>query len=120
MYPVNVNWKDQIALIAGPYGAYERREAWLYNAVKATGLPFSVIKTLFYEACKNPKWDVGAVVLNAADQSRITQAKKAQHELAGILANAANALERIDPDFHRATIDDYRAFDVAPGSQNRT
>ena len=110
VYPSSsVDWAKEIETIGGSISPYDTKESWLLRAADKSGATLRQIRALYHGECTDPKFSLGVKIQSAADQARIAQAKKAKNELAKILANAANAMERIDPDFHRETIDEYRA-----------
>jgi hypothetical protein len=112
------DWRSEITIIAGPMLPTDTMGSWFFKAVKRSGAKLRQIEDLYHGRCVDPKYSLAEKILTAADLARIEQAKKAKHELASILANAANALERIDPDFHRETIDQYRAGSREIGTEN--
>lgn len=66
----SVNWREEIAWIAGPFGYQDSRESWLQKAADKAGITFRMAKTLFYGQRDNPKHDVGERVRRAAAAAR--------------------------------------------------
>lgn len=92
-------WKDDIALIAGPYNPSNTRESWLSTAARRAKITYRQCKSLWYGECVDPKYSVAVSVRSAADQAR-----KEALEIASRLETAAVSLDAKDADFYGAQI----------------
>lgn len=100
-----VDWRSEIADIAGPFGGNDTREGWLARAARKSGATYWHIKALFYGELKDPKYSVAYRVLSAADKARIEEARRNVEKATSVYRVHAARLESIDPDFHREQID---------------
>lgn len=90
-----VNWRDEIAWIAGPFGYQESRESWLARAARRAGVTFRTIKALFYGQRVNPGFAIGSKIRDAAEDAR-----REARALASQFETIAGGLNAKDPDFH--------------------
>lgn len=98
-----INWQSEIAAIAGPFDG--NRKSWLSRAAHRAGVTARQMKSLWYGQITNPRHQVAASVLSAADQARLNEARRDAAQLAAIYRSTATALANIDPHFHRGSID---------------
>lgn len=98
----SVNWRDEIAAIAGPFGYQESRESWLGKAADKTKVTFRTIKSLFYGQHENPSYETATKIKKAADDAR-----REALALAEQYAQMAGALYAKDQDFY---LDDIHAL----------
>ncbi len=97
----SVNWREEIAIIAGPFGYQDSRESWLGKVAQATGVTFRTIKSLFYGHHDNPSYETAAKIKKAADEARREALLLAQQ-----FERTAGALHAKDQDFF---VDDIHA-----------
>lgn len=105
-----VNWSEEIGTIAGQFLPTDTKDSWLGRAYKHVSkinpkVSFRHFTDLFYGRVADPKYSVAFSVLTAADQARIQEAQRDAAKLANIYQSAAQALDNIDPHFHRSNID---------------
>lgn len=100
-----VNWKGEIGTIAGPYLPNDTRESWLARAAVAAKVSCRQIRSLYYGQTTDPKHSVAVSVLSAADKARLEEAQRDARKIADIYRGRAEALARVDEDFHRPEID---------------
>ncbi len=98
----SVNWQEEIAIIAGPYGYRDSRESWLGRVAARTNVTFRTIKSLFYGHQDNPSYETAIKIKNAADQAR-----REALLLAEQYQQSAGALYAKDADFY---LDDIHAL----------
>jgi hypothetical protein len=85
-----INWQGEIGTIAGPFGG--NRKSWLARAARTAQVPFRQIKALYYGESSDPKHSVGEKILTAAQQARISEARKDAAVVAEIYRRHAEAL----------------------------
>lgn len=90
----SVNWREEIATIAGPFGYRESRESWLAKAADKAKVTLRTIKALFYEQHDNPSHETATRIKRAADDARNQALLLAQQ-----YEHAAGALHAKDADF---------------------
>jgi hypothetical protein len=95
----SVNWQEEIAIIAGPYGYRDSRESWLSRVATRTGVTFRTIKSLFYGHHANPSYETAIKIKEAADAARREALLLAQQ-----FERTAGALHAKDQDFYSADI----------------
>jgi len=104
-----VAWREDIAVLAGPYRPSDTRESWLARAARKARISFRQAKSLWYGECSDPKYSVAISVRGAADQAR-----KEARELASRFETIAGGLNAKDSDFYsedvHALIDAARAL----------
>jgi hypothetical protein len=110
MSSLDINWDREIGAIAGAFLPTDTKESWLGRAYKEVRkinpkVSFRHFTDLFYGRVRDPKFSVAASVLSAADLARIEEARRDAARLVDIYQSTAQALENIDPDFHRGNID---------------
>lgn len=91
----SVNWREEIAWIAGPFGYQDSRESWLQKAAQRAGVTFRTAKSLFYGDKTNPKHDVGERIRKAAEDARVEA-----RALASQFETIAGGLHAKDQDFY--------------------
>ena len=92
---MEISWRQEIALIAGPYMPSDTRESWLARAARKSRLSFRQVKALWYGECIDPKVSVADNVRRAADQARTEAAA-----LAARFETIAGGLNAKDADFY--------------------
>jgi hypothetical protein len=95
----SVNWREEIAIIAGPFGYQESRESWLAKAADKAKVTFRTVKSLFYGHHDNPSYETASKIKKAADEAR----REALY-LAEQYQQTAGALYAKDQDFYRDDI----------------
>lgn len=105
----SVNWREEIAVIAGPFGYQESRESWLAKAADKAKVTFRTVKSLFYGHHENPSYETASKIKKAADDARREALALAQQ-----YAQMAGALYAKDQDFYcddiHALVDAARAL----------
>jgi hypothetical protein len=91
----SVNWREEIATIAGPFGWRDSRESWLGKAADATKVTLRTIKALFNGEHCNPSYETATKIKKAADEARRGALLLAQQ-----FEHAAGALHAKDQDFY--------------------
>lgn len=100
-----VDWQSEISVIAGAFRNTDTKESWWARAATLSGSQFWHIKALYKGHLTDPKYSVAYKVLSAAQRARIEGARRNAAKLSDIYQGTAVALNHIDPDFHRSTID---------------
>lgn len=95
----SVNWREEIAWIAGPFDYRNSRESWLQRAAKRSGVTFRTMKALFYGQRENPGYEIGNKIREAAKGARAEALA-----LANQFETIAGGLHAKDADFHSADI----------------
>ena len=95
----SATFRDDIAVLAGPYQASDTRESWLSRAARKAKISFRQAKALWYGECTDPKYSIAVSVRSAADQARLEA-----RELAARFETIAGGLNAQDQDFHSDTI----------------
>lgn len=103
MSTIEINWHDQIGVIAGPYNG--NRKSWLSRAARRANVTYRTVKSLYYGESTNPRHSVATSILSAAEKARIEEAQRDASHLSQIYYRRAEALAAIDADFHRPEID---------------
>lgn len=98
-----INWQGEIGAIAGPFGG--NRKSWLARAARTARVPFRQIKALYYGESSDPKHSVGEKILSAAEQARISEARKDAAVVAEIYRRHAEALAVGGQDTDRPEVD---------------
>ena len=91
----DVQWRDEITIIAGVYQPSDTRESWLARAARKAHISFRQAKAFWYGECTDPRYSVALRVRSAADQAR-----KEAAQLASQFESIAGGLNARDPDFH--------------------
>lgn len=97
-----VNWKNEIADIAGGYDG--NRKGWLCRAARRASVSYRQIAGLYYEQVKDPKFSVASRVLSAAEHARIEATRKEASFLASRFEVTAGGLNAKDADFFSSEI----------------
>lgn len=91
-------WRASIEVIAGEPQWTDTRERMLDRAARRTGVEYRTVKALYYGEQDDPRYSVGAKIVRAAQQQ------------ADRFEAIAASLEAVDAEFHRESIDRYRAL----------
>ena len=70
-----IDWRTEIAAIAGSYLDTDTRESWLARAARKAKVTAWHAKALFYGELKDPKYSVAHKVLSASAKARIDAAR---------------------------------------------
>lgn len=90
-----LQWRDEIAAIAGPMLTGDTRESWLARAARKANISFRHAKALFYGEIVDPKVSVALSVIVVA-----AQARKEARALASRFESLAGAMNAADQDFY--------------------
>ncbi|WP_210161300.1 hypothetical protein [Afipia clevelandensis] len=100
----NVNWKDEIGVIAGPFQPTDTKQSWLSRAARKANVSVRYITSLYYGHVKDPKFSVASSVLSAAELARIEATRREAAQLASRFEITAEGLNAKDADFFGAEI----------------
>ena len=100
-----LDWSSQIDVIAGPMQIGDTRESWMARAARKSGATYRQVKALYYGEINDPKFSLATRIISAADKARIDEAQRNAAKIANVYQSTAQALDNIDPDFHREQID---------------
>lgn len=92
-------WRDDLAVLAGPFMPSDTRESWLARAARKAKITFRQAKALWYGECVDPKYSVATNVRSAA-----IQARKEAGQLAAHFESIASGLHAKDEDFYSADV----------------
>lgn len=92
------HWRASIEALAGDPQWSDTRESMIARAARKAGVSYRSARALYYGETKDPRYSVGSKI-----------DRMAQHQ-ADRFDAIASSLEATDPEFHRATIDRYRAL----------
>lgn len=104
MSSLDINWKNEIGTIAGPFLPTDTKESWLARASRKCSVSIRHLRSLYYGHVNDPKFSVAKSILSAADQARLDGAKRDVEKVATLYRSHAERLARIDPDFHSEQI----------------
>lgn len=100
----SMSTRDAISILAGPYNG--NRDRWLANAAKAVeGVTFRTMRSLWHGEISDEKHLAAIAVRKRAQEIQLKKAGNDAARLADTYRTAANAMEKIDPDFYRSQID---------------
>lgn len=100
----NVNWKDEIGVIAGPFQPTDTKQSWLSRAARKANVSVRYITSLYYGHVKDPRFSVASSVLSAAELARIEATRREAAQLASRFEITAEGLNAKDADFFGAEI----------------
>ncbi len=100
----NVNWKEQIGAIAGPFQPTDTKQSWLGRAARKANVSARYITSLYYGHVKDPKFSVASSVLSAAELARIEATRREAAQLATRFEITAGGLNAKDADFFGSEI----------------
>lgn len=100
-----IDWKNEIADIAGSFEPTDTKQSWLNKAARRCGLTLRHITSLYYGHVKDPRHSVATKILSAADQARIERGRKHAAVATEIYRVAAERLAHFNSNRYRDEID---------------
>lgn len=100
-----IDWKNEIADIAGSFEPTDTKQSWLNRVARQCGLTLRHVTSIYYGHVTDPKHSVATKILSAANQARIERGRKHAAVAIEIYRVASERLADLNEDRYRDEID---------------